>query len=58
VIDAFKVGARILVTTRDESVLNVLPNHDKILIEMPSGFSEAESLEVSRKSLPMSHDFK
>lgn len=46
VIEAFTVGARVLVTTRDESVVKNLPVQDKKLISMLPGLSQEESLKV------------
>jgi hypothetical protein len=47
IIRAFKISARVLVTTRDISILNVVSKQDQKIVEINTGFTEMESLEVN-----------
>ena len=50
VIRAFDIGCPTLVTTRDLTVMDVVPGRVK-RISLPIGFNEAESLELFTRSL-------
>ena len=46
IVRAFNVSTRVLLTTRDVSVVDVVSKQDQQIVEIQSGFTEAESLEV------------
>lgn len=46
IIKAFNVCCRVLVTTQDISIFDVLPNHKYSVVEIQSGFTEQESLQL------------
>ena len=46
VVRAFNVSTRVLLTTRDVSVVDVVSKQDQHIVEIQSGFTEEESLEV------------
>jgi hypothetical protein len=47
IIRAFNISARVMVTTRDISILDVVSKQDQKIVEIHTGFTEEESLEVS-----------
>ncbi len=51
IIRAFSICARVLVTTRDISILDVISKHDQKIVEIHTGFTEKESLEVLKFSV-------
>jgi len=53
VIRSFDVGCAVMVTTRDVSVMDVVQGR-ATLLRIDSGFSEAESLELFRRTLSFS----
>ena len=54
IIRAFNISARVLVTTRDISILDVVSKQDQTIVEIHTGFTEKESLEVLVKILAYS----
>ena len=46
IIRAFNISARVMVTTRDISILDVVSKQDQKIVEIHTGFTEEESLEV------------